>query len=44
MQIRLKNKIKNCMNFYCFMCNYYVVLISALVLLNFSNLRITGLV
>ena len=26
------------MNFYCFMCNYYVALISALVLLKCSNL------
>ena len=29
------------MNLYCFMCDYYVALISALVLLKCGNLRIT---
>ena len=29
------------MNVYCFMCDYYVALISALVLLKCGNLRIT---
>ena len=29
------------MNFYCFMCDYYVALISALVLLKWGDLRIT---
>ena len=37
-----RNKIK--LNFYCFMCDYYVALISALVLLKCGNLRITVLV
>ena len=33
------------MNFYCFMCDYYVAFISAaLVLLNCGNLRITVVV
>ena len=37
-------KKKKCMNFYCFMCDYYVALISALVLLKCGNLRITVVV
>ena len=32
------------MNFYCFMCDYYVALISDLVLLKCGNLRITVVV
>ena len=32
------------MNFYCFMSDYYVALISALVLLKCGNLRITVVV
>ena len=39
-----KKKQKKCMNFYCFMCDYYVALMSALVLLKSSNLRITVVV
>ena len=33
-----------CMNVYCFMCDYYVALISALVLLKCGSLRITVVV
>ena len=33
-----------CINFYCFMFDYYVALISALVLLNCGDLRITVVV
>ena len=32
------------MNVYCFMCDYYVALISALVMLKCGNLRITVVV
>ena len=42
--IDLAKKKENCMNFYCFMCDYYVALISALVLLKCGNLRITVVV
>ena len=40
----LAKKKKNCMNFYSFVRNYYVALISALVLLKCGNLRITVVV
>ena len=41
---RKKEKEKRffCMNVYCFMCDYYVAFISALVLLKCGNLRITA--
>ena len=35
---------KKKLNLYCFICNYYVALISALVLLKCGNLRITVVV
>ena len=37
-------KKKICINFYCFLCDYYVALISALVQLKCNNLRITVVV
>ena len=40
----LAKKKKNCMSIYCFMCDYYVAFISALVLLKCGNLRITVVV
>ena len=41
MQIWLKTILFFCMNFFGFMCDYYVAFISALVLLKCGNLRIT---
>ena len=38
------NKTIFCMRFYCFICDYYVALISALVLLKCGSLRITVVV
>ena len=39
----LAKKTIFCMHIYCFMCDYYVAFISALVLLKCGNLRITVL-
>ena len=41
MQIWLKNVCVFCMNFYCFMCDYYVALISVLVLLKCGKTWVT---
>ena len=38
--IDLAKKLFFCMNFYCFMCDYYVALISALVLSKCGNWRL----
>ena len=36
-----KRKKKKCMNFYCFMYDFYAALISTLVLLKCANLKLT---
>ena len=39
-----KKRVFFCVNFYCFICDCYVALISALVLLKCGNLRISVVV